>query len=29
MFILGLVIGFSIGVCTMCIFQINRGEEDE
>ena len=29
MFILGLVIGCSIGVCAMCIFQINRGEEDE
>ena len=29
MFILGLIIGFSIGASVMCIFQINRGEEDE
>lgn len=28
-FIIGLVIGVYIGVGTMCLMQINRGEEDE
>lgn len=28
-FIIGLIIGSFIGVGTMCLMQINRGEEDE
>ena len=28
-FIIGLIIGAYIGVGTMCLIQINRGEEDE
>ena len=28
-FILGLIIGTFIGVFTMCLMVINRGEEDE
>lgn len=28
-FIIGLIIGVYIGVGTMCLMQINRGEEDE
>lgn len=27
-FILGLIIGTFIGIVTMCLMQINRGEED-
>lgn len=28
-FIIGLIIGSFIGIFTMCLFQINRGEENE
>lgn len=28
-FIIGLIIGACIGVVTMCLMVINRGEEDE
>lgn len=28
-FIIGLIIGLFIGVGTMCLIAINRGEEDE
>lgn len=28
-FIVGLILGTIVGIFTMCLFQINRGEEDE
>lgn len=28
-FIIGFILGGMAGVFTMCLFQINRGEEDE